>query len=366
MRSVVLTLALFSAALATGALTAARYEAWEGAPLGIAVTRCDYSARGVNVEFVTDLEPPYVVGIYRPGEDGLARRFPVAEVETSSTTASIPGHFTDVTLFVQVMSKAVADRYADDDVGRRALTRAEWREHVDCIRNAAPYVNTNANVTFETDTGNYLGLIEDYTWAGFIKTAETNLHFALRGRKAEPDVGSVTTNVVQDVLYTNVVTLARTGAVAPSVETNVGVYVTDWLDMPYRHVVTSNNYAMGLGSLVNDTHHHPLHNDYETYVTNYLTTVHMVDHEYSFSIRGADVSLGTGYRIMMFEDSGVCQAQRAYSALTNMSDTVVLPRGFRALSSHNGYVYTTDWEGRSYFQKVTNRVDHIFMKGGRK
>ena len=359
MRSAVLSLVLFATALAANA-SPARYKLWEGAPLGIAITRCDYSTRGVRVKFITDIDPPYVVGVYRPGEENLARRFPVAEVETDMTEVFFPGDFTDVTLFVQVLAKSVVDRYAEDEIGRRMMTRGEWLNYIDCIRNAAPFVNTNANVTFETETRNCLNLIEDYTWTGFVKTAETNLHFTLQGRRAEPDVGSITTNIVQDVLYTNIVTLAGTGAVSPSVETNVGVYATDWLDMPDRHVVTSNKHLVGLERwMTQDTYHHPLHNDYETYVTNYLTTVHMVDHEYSFSLRGADVSRGTGFRIMMFEDSGVCQAQRAYSARTNMSDTVVLPRGFRALSSHNGYVYTTDWEGRRYFQRVTNRVDHV-------
>ena len=258
-----------------------RYDTWANAPLGIAVTRCDYSTRGVHVRFETDLEPPYVVGIYRPREEGLGRRFPIAEVETWQKDAFVPGNFTDVAVFVQVMTKDVVTRYANDGIGHRELTRAEWREYEKTISEAAPYINTNANFTFEIDYGTYMEIVEDYTWAGFLRSDETNLCFTLSGRKAE-----------------------KTG------------------DGDYR----------------------------------------MVPQEYTFRIRHGRNDVGTGYRIMMFEDTGVCQAQRAYSALTNMSDVVVLPAGFRALSSHNGYIFTTDWEGRRYFQKITNRVDHVFGK----
>lgn len=255
---------------------ARRYEKWVDAPLGIAITKCDYTTRGVHVKFETDIEPPYVVGVYRPAEEGLGRRFPVAEVETFANSALVPGNFTDVTLFVQVMSKSVANSYAADTIGRRILTQAEWQNYVDVIKSARPYVNSDASISFETDNGICMEIVDDYTWAGFVKTALTNLSFSVFGDKVDRQGGDP------------------------------------------------------------------------------------VPHEYSFSISTGRNDIGTGYRIMMFEDTGVCQAQRAYSALTNMSDTVVLPRGFRALSSHNGYVYTTDWEGRGYFQKVTNRVDHVF------
>lgn len=255
-----------------------RYEQWENAPLGIGVTACGYSTRGVYVRFETDLEPPYVVGVYRAAEEGLGRRFPVAEVETSAKEAFIPGDFTFVTVFVQVLAKSAVDNYAKDDIGRRTLTRSEWDQHVEMIRNAAPFVNTNASVSFEVPKDNVMDLIDDYTWSGFLKTTETNFCFTLAGRKAEKDG-----------------------------------------DGEFR----------------------------------------MVPHEYSFRISNGRNDIGTGYRIMVFEDSGVCQAQRAYSSRTNMSDTVIIPCGFRALTSHNGYIYTTDWEGRRYFQRTTNRIDHI-------
>lgn len=279
-RNLVFSLALSVALISSADVWTRRYEKWVDAPLGIAITHCGYSTRGVHVRFEADIEPPYVVGVYRPSEEGLGRRFPVAEVETTVKSAFVPGNFTDVTLFVQVMSKAVVSKYDADTLGHRVLTRAEWQNYADVIKNAEPYVNSDAAISFETDNKICMEIVEDYTWAGFVKTDLTNLTFTISGNKVERYGGA------------------------------------------------------------------------------------RIPHEYSFSISHGRNDIGTGYRIMMFEDSGVCQAQRAYSARTKMSDTVVLPRGFRALSSHKGYVYTTDWEGRRYFQKVTNRVDNIFTKGG--
>ena len=346
--------------------TSSYYEKWENAPLGIAITRCDFSTRGVYVKFETDLNPPYYVGIYRPDEENLGRRLPVAEKETRIKEAFFPGDYTSVTLFAQVMTKDVVDRYAGDEVGRHVLTREEADNYMSVIRNAAPYVNHDAASTFEIDRRNTMELIEDYTWVGFVKTADMNLTINLRGIKYEIDPDVVTTNVsiqkiVQDVVFTNVSTRVLSDQTVYSVTTNSGVMETIDLNLTYRNEVFTNENAKG-GFIISDWSFYGQHNDHAVVcVTNYThDTLRPVPHNYSLRLRDGSADVGTGYRIMMFEDSGVCQAQRAYSARTNMSDAVVLPAGFRALSSHNGYIYTTDWHGRRYFQKVTNRVDHIF------
>lgn len=352
-------------AIATVAASAddSRYEAWADAPLGIAVTRCDYSTRGVHVRFETDLPPPYVVGIYRACEEGLGRRFPVAEAETESKEAFVPGNFSGATVFVQVMVKSALDRYIDE-VGRRTLTRDELDSHVRAIKGAAPFVNANADCTFETPSGNFMEVVDDYTWIGFSKTSDTNLCITLAGRKAEPDVESVETNVVQDIIYTNIATRVLSNGDVEFVRTNYGVYASVNLGIKDSHSVASNAYAYG-GYYLQHIYAYAQHNDYEQVVTNFSKrNYHTVPVNYEFRITNGRNDVGTGYRIVMFEDTGVCQAQRAYSARTNMSDAVVLPAGFRALSSHNGYIYTTDWEGRRYFQKVTNRVDHVLGGGG--
>ena len=345
--------------------TSSYYEQWENAPLGIAITRCDFSTRGVYVKFETDLNPPYYVGIYRPDEENLGRRLPIAEKETRIKEAFFPGDYTSVTLFAQVMTKDVVDRYADDEYGRRTLTREETDGYMSVIRNAAPYVNRNASGTFEIDRRNTMELLEDYTWVGFVKTADTNLTLNLRGIKYEVDPDAVTTNVsiskiVQDVVFTNVSTLVSSSQTVYRVETNSGVIATIDLGLTYTKRVSTNENAWG-GFIISDWSFYGQHNDHAVCVTNYShNTLRPVPHNYSLRLRDGSADVGTGYRIMMFENSGVCQAQRAYSSRTNMSDAVVLPAGFRALSSHNGYIYTTDWHGRRYFQKVTNRVDHIF------
>ena len=354
----------FSFFILHSASAAYRPDAWTDAPLGIGITRCDCSTRGVYVEFETDVEPPYLVGVYRMLEIGLGRKFPIREVETESKSAYIPMELASIpTVFVQVMTTGAVSRCSTNELARRELTPAEFRAWRSAIENAAPWTNDDPGKTFELPTGNSLEIVEDYLWAGFVKTDETNLCFTLSGRKYEPDVESVDTNTVQDVVYTNIQTVLDEELAVMSVRTNAGTYSTPHLDMEYLHEVHTNSYAYG-GFSVQEIYRHPLHDDHLEYSTNFSRWAkHPVRHEYSFSLGDGRNDVGTGYRILMFEDLGVCQAQRAYSARTNMSDTVVIPCGFRALSSHNGYIYTSDWEGRRYFQKVTNRVDHVLGGG---
>ena len=283
-RHIAITLILhFSFFILHSASAAYRPDAWTNAPLGICVTRCDCSTRGVYVEFETDVEPPYLVGVYRMAEIGLGRKFPIREVETESKSACITVDLATIpTVFVQVMTTGAVSRCSTNELARRELTPTEFRAWRAAIENAAPWTNDDPGKTFELANDNSMEIIEDYLLSGFIKTDATNLCFIASGRVA----------------------------------------------------VTNDGFRLE-------------------------------PREYPFRIRNGRNDIGAGYRILMFEDLGVCQAQRAYSARTNMSDTVVIPCGFRALSSHNGYIYTSDWEGRRYFQCVTNRVDHIFMKGGR-
>lgn len=347
--------------LALASQAAYRPDAWKDAPLGIGVTRCDCSTRGVFVEFETDLEPPFLVGVYRMVEIGMGRKFPIREVEIESKSAYIPMELATIpSVFVQVMTTGAVSRCSTNELARRELTPSEFRSWKAAIEHAVPWTHDDPVRTFELYRGNSMEIVDDYLWAGFVKTSETNLCFTLAGRKYEPNVESVDTNMVQDVVYTNVQTVLDEDLAVMSSRTNAGMYSTPHLDMEYRHDVRTNSYAHG-GYNVQEIDHHPLHNDHIEYVTNYSRQAkHAVPLEYSFRLGGDSAGVGSGYRILMFEDIGICQAQRAYSARTNMSDTIVVPRGFRALSSHNGYVYTSDWEGKRYFQRVTNRVDHAF------
>lgn len=335
-------------------------DAWTSAPMGIAVTRCEYSTRGVFVQFETDLEPPYFVGVYRMNEVGLARRFPIREVRVETTSAFIPIDIVMMpAVFVQVMTPGAAYRGSTNETYRRELTPSEVKAWRTAIERSKTWRNDDPGTTYELRDDGVMDLVDDFMWAGFIKTAETNLSFTLSGRKMEPDVESLATNIVQDVAYTNIRTRVLGSGEVEYVKTNSGSYATTVLGGGPTVTTTTNFYASG-GYYFDRMFRHPQHNDHENVVTNYSRwNKHPVPHEYSFRIGDGRSDVGTGYRILMFEDLGICQAQRAYSAKTNMSDVVVIPCSFRALASHDGYIYTSDWEGRRYFQRVTNRVDHV-------
>lgn len=340
-------------------------DAWTSAPMGIAVTRCEYSTRGVFVQFETDLEPPYYVGVYRMNEVSLARRFPIREVQVETTSAFIPVDVVTMpAVFVQVMTPGAAYCGSTNETYRRELTPSEFKSWRRAIEESEAWRNDDPGKTYELRDEGVMDLVDDFLWAGFIKTAETNLSFTLSGRKMEPDVESVETNIVQDVIFTNICTRVHADLEVEYVKTNSGSYASTYLGGEPTASVVTNFYADGDGYFCEDIIKYPQHNEHENVTTNYSREFkHPVPHEYSFHIGDGRNDVGTGYRILMFEDLGMCQAQRAYSAKTNMSDVIYVPCGFRALASHDGYIYTTDWEGRRYFQKVTNRVDHVFGGG---
>lgn len=326
--------------------------AWLGAPLGIAVTDCVYSSRGIGVRFQTDLPGPYNVAVYLPRELGLRRLQPVREAVVAGKEAFLPGYFQDVAVFVQVMPQSVAAAATN----RAALTDAEWRDHVDAIRRLPPYVNADPGRSLEVDVAPSLQLVGDYTWIGFVKSAETNFSFSLAVNRW---VGPTITNVYQDVVYTNRTDYFHEGEEVPyhSV-TNIGIYRTANLSKDDDFRVLTNTLAWG-GCMVSHHDERCQHNPYPVYTHDQTAgRGEIVTDTQDFSLTG-DASVGTGYRILMFEDTGAVLVQRAYSARTNASDEVCIPRGFRSLSSHGGYRYTADWEGRLYFQADTNSVPDV-------
>ena len=349
--------------LAMAAFTAATGQAWSpplhsdeaawiDAPLGIAVTDCVYSTRGIGVRFLTDLPGPYNVSVYLPQELGLRRRMPVREVVTDTNAAFLPGNFQAVAVFVQVMPQHVAEA----DTNRVVLTDAEWQEHVASIRGSPPLHNTDATSSREADPRPRLQLVSDYTWVGFVKSAETNFSFSLAVNRW---VGPTITNYYQDVVYTNRTDYFRAGESTPyhSV-TNIGIYQTADLSMDDDFRVRTNTLARG-GCMITHMDERCQHNPYPVYTHDQTAgRGEIVQDTLDFSLAG-DASVGTGYRILAFEDTGAVLAQRAYSARTNASDEVYIPRGFRSLSSHGGYRYTADWEGRLYFQADTNSVPDV-------
>ena len=337
--------------------------AWTNAPLGIAVTDCVYSTRGIGVRFLTDLPGPYNVSVYLPREMSLRRNRPVREVVTDANEAFLPGNFQEVAVFVQVMPQHVVE----SNTNRVALTDVEWRAHVAEIRDAPPFLSADSDRSREfwpvsRATASALSLLSDYTWVGFVATDEPNPSFNFTVGRL---IGTIVTNWVQDIAYTNWTAYYRQGETEPyRASTNAGVYATERLDRGDWHFISTNGCADG-AIMVSCTDEHAQHNAYPQFTNDASRgPVHSEPYEFNLSIEGADTSVGTGYRIVYLEDTGAVLAQRAYSARTNASDEVCIPRGFRSLSAHGGYRYTADWEGRLYFQADTNSTPDV-IGGGR-
>lgn len=84
-------------------------------------------------------------------------------------------------------------------------------------------------------------------------------------------------------------------------------------------------------------------------------------------VTGLDPSAGgSGYRVTVCTRGDVrdLQVQNAYSVRTNMSQEVLVKRGWKSLSSNGKWKMTTDWEGSEVFVPCTNAVPYkIYGEG---
>ena len=492
MKSAVIYLALAAAAIAHGEPSVP--EAWTNAPLGICVSECTWDAYGVDVRFETDLQPPYLVGVYRMEEIGLARYYPVAEVQTNWKHARVTVPLLDVTLFVQVMTVPSCEPRTNIVV-RRELTQEEFDGYRSKIKNAKVESNIDPNTSWEYNANDSNGeLISDHSWLKFIKTDEVNPVFSfsyrtttvervvipLRNKWCHQDIATYVFNgpvpstwkfnaasnwesrksstytsqaastyfsddvSIQDEYayglskYFNgqpwYLTHSRTDQTTGATTLSYEKLYDGWIDIgkKYYHCESATYIFDGSipsgwsfipsdetwanrksGACTNQTlvsyfmddtvlRSDGIYDEIErsgdvnvyTIETNQWTSYsygqktqvtcakmydrfsvpyHAVTNNIygrsepitrSFCLTNADVSVGSGYRIVIFEDNDIVIAQRAYSSRTNMSDEVVIERGWKAISTHNGFRYTKDWLGRSYFQADTNNAPDIIHFNG--
>lgn len=266
-------------ALTTALILAASVAAAEE-PMGICITNIECLAEGYAVDFVTDLPPPYRVGIHVPEEIGLVRAWPVAYVDTSDTHVVVTGKFYDVATFIQVykVTPRICPRIT------RQMSDAEWRVYV---RNVHATPTRKALRNHPTDNPpdldingvqpNSFILTGDKTWRCFVYTNATDYSFAIE--------------------------------------------TVDWHTNKLSEAIT---------------------------------------------VKDRDPSVGTGFRIIANEqDEGIdVTIQAAYSALPDMSQPVLVKRGWKSLSSNGAWIMSTDWLGAPVMVPCTNAVPYrIYGEG---
>ena len=372
-------------------------DAWARAPLGIRITSCSFDRTGVDISFDTDLQPPYVVGIYRNAEYGLGRYYPVTETTTAWKHVRVPVPTMDVSLFVQVMTPSACIPRTTNCV-HRMISNTEWEQYRNEIRNAPVKRNDDPSYSFERlQDDPSMWLVSDETWVGFRETDLPDVTFTFSGRTN--DVESIVSNRTVYSVKMDWATYLFAGTSIPSswkspkanwANRKTGTYTNGTIrtffsdaeptdDAWYYNCATiyrdrydgfreyTKQYTNGLGEISTafgvyhyydpSTRQEPLAKPIINWKPSELVT-------WSSSVSGADTSVGTGYRVLFFSDRNTVMVQRAYSARTNMSDEVFIDRGFRSLSTHNGYRYTMDFDGRLYFQADTNAVpDRIYLEG---
>ena len=365
--------AIFS--LSAAVCCASDPDAWTNAPLGIAISECSYDAHGVEVRFATDLQPPYLVGVYRSEEIGLHRRFPVAEVLTESTLVRIPVRTMDATLFVQVMTTNA------EQFSRRTISHEEYRQFIDKIQSSPIAKNQDPATTWEYVRNDpSMELISDNTWIGFRMSDEPDVSLGFSGRTSiverleHPSIHFCKVDTARYVFADGIPSEWKFVPKSDWASRKTSTFTNGTVRCDFEEDrETQSNWYYGMISFNRGEmfEHVAATNGSNAYVTilryhdawkvpneNVSTPVYGLSDPITFStsITDADVSVGTGYRIIFFDDLGIVQAQRAYSARTNMSDEVIIERGFKSLSAHDGYRYTKDFDGRVYWQADTNTV----------
>lgn len=357
-------------------------SAWNDAPLGIAITNVVYDTYGVAVKFETDLEPPYIVGVYDSFEDGLARCFPLAEVTTDTKAAFVPGDFTDVTTFVEVMHPS----RINPSLPHRVLSASERQRMHEYIKSHPVYQREaksafkNQGIVWAPD--NVMGkqkemqLIGDHLWAGFVFSDANELSFGFNTVKAYP---------VKDLYrrYTQTTKVYEGKTTRPfplttytsTNETCVDVWIPEihppaereYLDGPIYRTRSGRKMMGSVGVTPQDYDRNGFL--WRKVVVTYEPTEETRERILcsKFAEENTDLAYlsaskevmqrGLGWRFVMDDrkiDTHVC---RAYSARTNCSQTVYLPRAFVGLSAHDGYRLATDANGRVIIIPDTN--EHI-------
>lgn len=277
--------------------------------LGFDVTNVQQSTFGVRVSWRTDVPPPYRAVLRRMADIENQSSRVLGEVETSSNTAFFPGNFTDVSTFVQVGTASFV-RKAERLSGSEFTSYSAWVGSLAHADGDAAIMPPDPDEFVQT--GNE-------RWSVFKRSDENRLSFDVNGNYAFGE----SVNAADDFTL-NLRLVTTNGTVQTRADrVTVPFAYTEWTVRPVS-VLESPTYV----------------------------------------IPDAAVLVGTGYRVTVHEDDGTYDLVRAYSASPDASDRIVVPRPWKALSSHLGLKFTIDWLGTPTMQPETNSVpDTIYWKG---
>lgn len=343
-------------------------------PLGIRITRCDYDIYGVDIDFVTDIPPPYIVGVFCAEEACFvtSRCYPIKYKIVNSTSATLGGEFFKrANSFVQVFSASMTNQFH----AFRQRTPTELERYYEKIhqkesdnRSIIPY---NRGLVESADRADMV-VIADYTWGAFIPTDMPTITLAGRAKGYKARVCE--TNLWQTMVETksgfwsNLVTGVIHGY-KEDVVTNLyfDAYVTNHTQSTHStSAITAEGDIWWNGIATNTWNDESVR--VKVYSVNtWSNGVGSVMHEYEVpdqTFGPFDTSIGCGYRIILDEKTDKYTVQRAYSMLTNMSNEVLLKRPIVPLTAHDGKKMTVDFLGVKGYAAETNATQDVFHWNG--
>ena len=351
-------------------VTNSNIKAWDNAPLGIKAS-ASWNGAGIRVKFETDLEPPYYVGVFTaldasyPTPYGRSITYRVS-YDKSVQIAFLPAD--KYTTFVRVLTLEEAKK-------RNLLNEMPASEVLSYLSRIQLFTGseTPKDVWGPADVlDSPMELVSDYTWVGYLDVKDAT-GYAIRAKPYEMrDYYTVDEYVNEVDQYTSTfLTNTISGGARydeatwvtkekvytmPSMEPkNVGEMIPprkpstqEWVDEPNGVIMVTTAFNAYSGR----------------YTVRPKLVGTNVTGEASFAeIPAMDTSRGSGYRLVMCEDSGEMTIQRAYSLHTNISNVAVLPRHAKGLSTWNKLRIATDWLGNIFFKSSDAEHGRIELEG---
>lgn len=344
---------------------------WMEAGLGFEITAVHLDTAGMWVQWKTDQEPPYFIGVYDPRTLGLDRSYPMSYKITHKTNALIPcREYLKADVYVQVGT-------VEGMLGKNAQVTAvdkHWKIDPQADSTTGgdeywsyppPYAADFEKVGKEFD----FVLAADYTWVRFIPGNLEGYEF--RVCPAQP----YTCYWVTNTTYTMYLQTESWVEDTSSGGTNGLRFVEEAVSSNHPFLYPSNS---GVSPWT-----------WQAPIQTSATTIYRSRYRYVFKDpkqtlkaearvlapteykipwvrvpQGSDSKEGSGYRIVAFEDHGFNHIKRAYSARPYRSDEYRIRKPAKAISVWDGKRIRFDWLGRPYFSDNTNAVPgRLYMNG---
>lgn len=342
---------------------------WMHVGLGFNIKSVVADRFGLWVSYETDQQPPYFVGVYDPAHLGLSRDYPLEYVITDSTNAYLRTRdFLKCNVFVQVgtVQGMIGNRKAE----KVALSRMKdgppepGSEDLDWSNSKSLFENKEGKLN-RIPLEMTMQHVDTCTWAAFLYGDLTG--HLVRTLPHEPRDWYWDKQVTWTIYEISEITTEDTSTTPPTITVNSSV-----------ETLLSTNSTLCWRNGQSSTRRERLRKISDTVsvysnwtwlcrnpVTNRWARYNVVNREEPWMrVPALNTSIGTGYRVVTFEDHEKSTIHRAWSTRPDRSDEFLVHKPVKAVSVWDERSIKFDWLGRPYYSNNTNAVPgRLYMNG---